>query len=479
MTRQRRRIASTLALTAILTIPLAVTGAPAGAQTASTACGTPPAGYNVIESNQRFITGTPEPDFICAGDANNIIRARGKDDIIHAGGGNDVIWGGFGNDTIWAGDGDDLIRAGGGRDVVSAGNGNDDAFGGDGMDVLRGEAGDDNLTGGDGHDTLDGGDGVDTLVGNIGIDEILGGNGNDTAQGGLGPDTILGGGGDDVLSGGDHDDIIGGGNGNDRLLGGNGQDTLTGGNGNDALIGGGNPDVLRGSAGDDILDGGNGLNLAIGGTGNDECKNADDPGTVCEILDGIDQFAPPARVWLLVPSADSPGSLIAGTNWTPNSPIDVAILNSAGVEVTPEQVVVSNASGDWDLVVPTAILADATIQAGDSAAGRVKTLTPALDEFVWDQATQDLVLTGEAGETVEAHISFPSDILVFVEQMTFDQNGIAESNFSEVANIEEFEVRRSDSDGDVEIHANISRPPTPVVEAPVVATPVLDAPAAQ
>jgi len=460
------RLASVLCLSALFTIPISTTAV--GAQSTETACGPAPAGYNVIESDKRFIVGTPEADFICAGDSNNIIRARGKDDIIHAGGGNDIVWGGYGDDTIWAGDGDDVVRSGAGTDAVSAGDGDDIVFAGNGMDTVHGDAGDDQLTGGDGHDTLNGGDGHDTLIGNRGFDTIIGGSGNDNGQGGKGNDSLLGGDGDDVMSGGDHDDALGGGNGNDRLLGGNGTDTLIGGNGDDALIGGGNPDELRGSAGNDIIDGGNGLNVAIGGPGLDVCKNTDDPASACEIVDGIDQFVPPARLWLIVPSSESPGALLAGTSWTANAEIDVSVVDSDGHIVLEEQQLMSDDEGNWDMLIAARALDATTIVVGDSTAGREKTLTPVLEAFEWDQAAEDLVITGPVGETMEAHIAFPSDVLVFVEQMTFDETGTAIANFSEVDTIGHFELRRNDDDGDVEIHANITRTVAPVIEVPAV-----------
>ena len=461
-----RRVASLIALTAAFTIPVSSTSA-VGAQTTETACGTAPAGYTVIESDQRFIFGTTGPDFICAGDSNNIIRAMGKDDIIYAGGGNDLVWGGFGNDQIWSGDGDDVVRAGSGVDSVSAGDGNDQVFGGDGIDTVLGGVGDDELTGGNGHDVLQGGDGNDLIVGNRGFDEIVGGAGNDTAQGGQGNDSLLGGNGDDVLSGGDHDDTLGAGNGNDRLLGGNGNDSLTGGNGNDALIGGGNPDQLRGSAGDDIIDGGNGLNFAIGGSGADECKNVDHPATNCDIVDGLDQSALPSRIWLVVPGPDSPGSVIAGTAWTPTDEIDITLVDSAGEVVVPRQTFLSDAAGNWEVVVATEALTDATILIEDSTAGRRKSLTPILDGFDWNQATRDLEIPGPTGETMEAHISFPDDELIFVEQMTFGDDGTAAANFSEVDDIGQFEIRRNDDDGDVEIHGNITGLRSTAIDAPV------------
>ncbi len=429
----------------------------AGGQAPATACGDPPPGYNVIETDQRFITGTTGPDFICAGKSNNIIRSRGENDIIFAGAGNDVIWAGYGNDTVWAGEGNDIIRAGGGSDAISAGPGRDTILGGTGADSIHGGDGDDTITGGDGHDLIDGDGGDDKLIGNRGSDRIVGGFGNDVGQGGAGNDSLVGGSGDDVLTGGDHDDTLRGGNGDDRLVGGSGTDTLTGGNGDDALDGGDDVDILRGSAGDDSLEGGNGLNTSIGGPGSDSCMNADSPKTSCEIVDGIDQDNPPARVWLQVPFVGSPVVRIGGTNWSPNAPIDITIVDGDSQSVGKPNTVTSTGLGDWELTVASDSLDGGSILAVDSNAGDVKTLVPVLSDFRWSATAKLLSITGPAGETMKAQIFAPGEgrVLTHVELMTFTADGQAESNFSQLTGIGELEVRRTDSDGDVEIHSDI------------------------
>ena len=452
-----RHTTSTIVAAALLSIPLSLS--PASAQSApSTACGTPPAGYNVIETDIRFIAGTPGRDFICAGGSNNIIRAMGQDDIIFAGGGNDIIWGGYGNDTIWAGNGNDLVTAGGGRDAVSAGNGDDTVFGGTGADTLRGGDGNDMLTGGDGHDTVDGGAGADTLIGNKGIDSLSGGSGDDIGQGGVGTDTIVGGAGDDVLTGGDHDDVLGGGNGHDRLVGGDGSDELTGGNGDDEVLGGNNQDMLRGSAGDDMIDGGNGLNLAIGGDGEDECINADDPASICEVIDGINTVTPPPQVWTFTPSTTSSGVLVGGTGWSRNSAIDLWFLDDVADLSGAPTIVNSDAQGSWELIVASEDLDEKTILVSDRATGVNKTLERSIESFNWDPASGRLEVSGEPGETVTAQFfgSNGSGDLALVERIATNGDGIATAQLDDVSNVGVVQLRRSDEDGDIEILSDVT-----------------------
>ena len=452
----RRHVITTLAATALLSIPLSFT--PASGQTASTACGNPPAGYNVIETDARFITGTPGQDFICAGDSNNIIRAKGQDDIIFAGGGNDVVWGGFGNDTVWAGDGHDTVNAGGGRDAISAGNGNDTVFGGTGADTIRGGDGHDELTGGEGHDTTDGGAGNDTLIGNKGIDTLLGGAGDDVVQGGIGPDTIAGGNGEDVLTGGDHEDVVGGGNGDDRILGGDGIDMLTGGNGDDEVLGGNSADILRGSAGNDMMDGGNGLNFAVGGGGTDMCLNVDDPATDCEIIDGIDTTSPSPQAWMFAPSAQSLGVLVGGTNWAPDAEIDILLLDDQGEAAIGTTTVDSGDQGHWQLILDADDVAGKALLVTDPNSGEQKTLEAVVNSFTWDPDVNRLEVSGTPGETVKAQIFFPNGggDVVFSEQVVIGQDGNAMATFTDAPDDGVFQLRRTDSDGDIEIHSNVT-----------------------
>ncbi len=427
---------------AIATLAMLATtlGTAASAQT-TTPCGTAPAGYNVVVSNARFVIGTPGPDFICAGDANNIIRAQGKDDIIYAGGGNDVIWAGYGDDTVYAGEGNDLIRAGGGLDRVWGEAGDDRVLAGNGPDIIRGGDGDDRITGGEGHDLLYGDDGNDMLVANKGIDRVFGGPGNDTAQGGIGVDKIVGGPGNDVLFGGDHDDTLSGGDGVDRLIAGNGADDLSGGAGNDVLLGGGNPDTMRGGGGDDLIDGGNGLNFAIGGDGVDSCLNTDDPTSDCEIIDGIDSRDIPALITLTVPPAGP--AMIVGTDWTPDTEIDL---------FSPDLTLLqSDANGDWSLSRPAAGISDVTIRVEDSAAGRIKTLTPTLMSSSYLEASRTLTVTGPTDKTVEAFVYDANGTLIFVEQLTFDEAGTAVTDFREImVPFARIDLQANDADGDRE-----------------------------
>lgn len=444
------------ALASIATLALLSSFMGTAAAQTSTACGTAPAGYNVIESNARFVIGTTGPDFICAGDGNNIIRAKGKNDIIYAGAGNDIIWGGYGHDTIFAGLGNDVVNAGGGLDTVSGEGGNDIIKGGTGPDVLRGNDGDDTIIGGDGHDSIRGGNGNDTLSGLRGIDSIFGEAGNDDMLGGRANDTLLGGSGDDTINGGAEDDIIGGGNGDDSLRGGEGIDTIVGGNGNDTAVGGGQNDVLRGSDGDDILDGGNGLNTAIGGNGLDSCLNAAAAATNCEIIDGIDQAAIPALITVSfpTPSGEAGTVTVTGTDWSPSGNIAVNYLLIEGSEPTPPGGPATvDGNGGFVETTDTASLDGRLVQVIDSTAGRIKTLEPVLESYVYDTETLELTITGPVDLTFVAYVYNDSDELVHVEQMTFGPDGSITKvldDFEDV--VASIDLRRSDSDGDVELH---------------------------
>ena len=425
---------------------LATTMGTASAQT-TTACGVAPAGYNVIESDDRFIIGTTGKDFICAGDSNNIIRAKGKDDIIYGNGGNDVIWAGFGNDTVYGGDGNDIIRAGGGKDKVFAEGGNDRVLAGSGPDIVRGGEGDDVLTGGDGHDTMRGDAGDDKLIGNKGIDRLNGDAGRDDLQGGIGPDTLNGGADNDRLTGGDQDDILTGGFGDDRLLGGNGADTLSGGAGNDILAGGGNPDILRGGAGNDAIDGGNGLNSAQGGDGVDNCRNADSPISSCEVLDGIVQSESPALMTL---STDVAGNtVLSAINWTPSRDIDVFFPIVGGANGSAV-ILPSDASGNFQLALTPAQTDNRGVLVRDRGAGRLKSLVPVLSSATYTPATKVLTVSGTADKAVEAFVYNDAGTLIFVEQMSFEGGVTTRTvDFLEVTEaISRIDVIHADSDGD-------------------------------
>ncbi len=444
------------ALASIATLALLSSFMGTAAAQTSTACGTAPAGYNVIESNARFVIGTTGPDFICAGDGNNIIRAKGKNDIIYAGAGNDIIWGGYGHDTIFAGAGNDVVNAGGGIDTVSGDDGDDVIKGGSGPDVLRGNNGDDTIIGGDGNDSIRGGNGEDSLSGLRGIDSIFGEADDDELLGGRANDTLLGGSGNDSINGGDEDDIIGGGNGDDSLRGGEGTDVIVGGNGNDSVVGGGHNDVLRGSDGDDLLDGGNGLNTAIGGNGLDTCLNAAAAETDCEIIDGIDQNAIPALITVSfpTPSGETGAVTVTGTDWSPNGNIAVNYLLIEGTEPTPPGGP-ATVDGDGGFVetTDTASMEGRLVQVIDSTAGRIKTLEPVLESYSYDAETLELTLTGPVELTFVAYVFNGDDELIHVEQMTFGVGGTITKvldDFDDV--VASIDLRRADSDGDAELH---------------------------
>lgn len=84
--------------------------------------------------------------------------------------------------TLFGGDDADLLL---GRRL------DDHLFGGAGADRVEGQAGNDHLEGNDDNDTLNGGDGRDTLLGGSGADMLDGGAGVDQLKGGLGHDTYV------------------------------------------------------------------------------------------------------------------------------------------------------------------------------------------------------------------------------------------------------------------------------------------------
>ena len=81
--------------------------------------------------------------------------------------------------------------------TLRGGAGNDRLYGGTGNDTLEGGADNDMLDAFDGNDTLRGGDGADQLFGGVGNDRLFGDDGDDTLQGDAGADFMYGGAGND------------------------------------------------------------------------------------------------------------------------------------------------------------------------------------------------------------------------------------------------------------------------------------------
>jgi Ca2+-binding RTX toxin-like protein len=103
------------------------------------------------------IVGTPGPNRLSGGPADDFIFGLGGNDTISGGGGNDEVCSGKGNDTLIGGLGDDTL------------------LGGEGKDNIRGDGGDDRLEGLLGDDKLNADDGErDRLV--------HGGSGQDTCK---------------------------------------------------------------------------------------------------------------------------------------------------------------------------------------------------------------------------------------------------------------------------------------------------------
>ena len=176
----RTNLYALLTVLALVTTTVAVTPGSAAAQ-ASTSCGSPPAGMNVIESDAGQIRGTDGDDFICGGPSQNVIRGLAGNDIVYGGGGDDQLIGGGGRDELYGGRGDDEILGQ---------RGADDLRGGAGSDTILGGRGNDDLTGGPGDDQLRGGKGSDHLVGAAGDDILRGGGGSDSFDGGEGNNTV-------------------------------------------------------------------------------------------------------------------------------------------------------------------------------------------------------------------------------------------------------------------------------------------------
>lgn len=210
------------------------------------------------------IDGTPDDDFISAGESITT--------TIDAGEGDDFIGGGSGQNTIIAGDGDDKVHAAAGDDVVFGGLGFDEIEGGDGNDELHGDDGDDIVAGGDGDDIILGGDGIDELDGDAGNDEIRGGLGDDILDGGFGNDVLHGDEGNDTIRGTTGNNVIFGGIGNDDIFaasGGSG-DEIHGDDGDDRIFGSNGDDTLFGGAGNDFITDNSSVNSFIDGGGGED-----------------------------------------------------------------------------------------------------------------------------------------------------------------------------------------------------------------
>ena len=197
-----------------------------------------------------LLFGSPNDDFLFAGEGKDIvvglsgrdlIFGEGGDDFLIGGADNDVVDGGTGNDLIFGDDsrtapingGADVIRGGDGLDVVFAGGNNDTVFGDNDDDVIYGEDGNDILSGGNGSDLLNGGEGSDRLFGDSDNDLLDGGDGNDRLNAEDGDDLIIGGMGSDVIFGGRGNDTISGVDATQGNPGFTDVDTLQGGEGRD------------------------------------------------------------------------------------------------------------------------------------------------------------------------------------------------------------------------------------------------------
>lgn len=213
-----------------------------------------------------YIEGGDGADHIFGEDGNDIIygdnvdpnnlTGLSHDDTIFGGDGADTIYGGEGNDTIYGDLATDIFSQN--KNTLFGGAGDDTLIGGRGQESLIGGAGNDLLVGNKGNDVLDGGEGNDRLVGSQDWDTLNGGNGNDILEGGDGLDVLNGGDGDDVFK------VAAGDDSSHSLFnyynGGAGLDTILGSTGNDFIrlreLGG-----ATGNSGIETIDGGAGYDI--------------------------------------------------------------------------------------------------------------------------------------------------------------------------------------------------------------------------
>lgn len=449
----------------------------AAAQSRSTACGTAPVGYTIIESNARFIIGTTGRDFICGGDGVNTIRGKGSNDIIFGRGGNDILFGGYGNDTIWGGDGNDRIAAGAGSDVVYAGTGNDVVNAGRGHDNVNGEDGRDTLTGGDGDDTLNGNADRDVLIGNKGWDALNGGQGDDTIRAGQGQDVVAGGAGNDIVNGGDHDDTIFGGAGSDSLRGSSGEDSIYGGDNDDTIYGGDDMDILNGSNGNDTLLGGNGNDILNGGKGNDtidggpgadthqptgggteNCINPDEGTVGCDLVNGLRPLT--GVVTLTVPtpysSPQSTAFLVEGTGWNAGQQVAVDFIDPVAGTVGRFGSV--DGSGEFSLTQSSVgrTRSDVRVTNEDQQS---RLVDRAVSSYTLDIPNESVLVVGDVGKQVVLIIRNAAGAVIAERPTTVTAGGGQVSWSDAGEDVYSVGLRHTDSDGDVELYEAIWRLP--------------------
>ncbi len=255
-------------------------------------------------SENKFIIGTDDYDYI-VNDSNNTdifagangdrVLANGNNNRVFGDSGNDSLFGGFENDYISGGQGDDYINGGDGDDIIDGGAGNDFIDGGAGNDVyiFNPGYGADSIMDVDGANTIILGDGFtadgikayrhnwnDILITFDGYEDTLiiknycinenarnftlvfaDGTVVEAAAKNSPLRTIYGTDGSEYMISIYNDGIT--------KIGKDGDDQLVGSVGNDYLYGDKGNDRLTGNAGNDVLDGGEGNDYLYGGEGND------------------------------------------------------------------------------------------------------------------------------------------------------------------------------------------------------------------
>lgn len=254
---------------ALLLLPLAVTGVLAvPAQAATPTCLGRPATI-VGTSGADTITGTSGPDVIVAGPGDDTVRAGGGDDLVCAGDGSDLVYGGLGADALYGQRdryfvdrsginlvGDTLVGGGGDDQLVLGrdprGDGASEVYrSGELVSYLDSSAGVQiDLVAGTASGTTSG---QDVIVGPAGgatgsrfADTIVGGDAAEVLEALAGSDVVRAGAGDDVVyldpegaADPTGDDVAEAGAGDDYVYSSAGADTITGDAGVDRIYAGG------------------------------------------------------------------------------------------------------------------------------------------------------------------------------------------------------------------------------------------------
>lgn len=159
-----------------------------------------------VTPDEAYLFGTPGPDTLTGGAANNFIFGQEGDDLLSGGDGNDTLEGGDGNDMLLGGDGMDTLNGGLGLDHLNSGAGDDTLHGGDDLGntyVIEQGGGFDTIKvapvwSGVGEDVLRFGPGITIADLKVQITDLNGG-GEDGGYGGVAAFAVIG---EDGIDGG-------------------------------------------------------------------------------------------------------------------------------------------------------------------------------------------------------------------------------------------------------------------------------------